>query len=493
MHSVRPNVSALLDVARQTWNDAMERLHSLYRAYAVSYPEMTARLEFTERRGWYISHAAQNAPQEFLRTAQKGTSGRQMSTTRELNSLNFKLRQAEREILLQTLSVLSSLYEALRQEAPLLHRVSHAASTLDLAQAFAGYALLLGQCVRPELSEATSAPIAVKAGRHPLRERALSGTAPGTGFEPLDFFVGEDCHFQAVTGRNGGGKSTYLQTLAQLVVLAQIGCHIPAQYAMIRIVTSLFTRIGSSDNIEASASTFLVEMQQAAHILRDVMPESLVLVDELGRGTAHADGISICWAICERLLEMRVYTLFATHFFEVCRLQAVVPGFRNMHIQDGSAGQEGRGQFAVHRVTSLEALLGKPLLRYGLRAAGQAGLPDLLVSRARTMAARLGERLVSRLPYGPRAGSATATTKPARSPAVAAGKGCGGSALEAARQLSNLARGAVAQPQLAAAIRELQRSWLDPRAGAVHAGGEPAVPDDEVTSNAGGWPRGRSL
>ncbi|CAK0814171.1 unnamed protein product [Prorocentrum cordatum] len=390
MYAVRPSVSALLDIARQTWNDALEQIHSMHRSYAAKYPEMNIRLEFTDRRGWYFSHTAvHELPADFFRTAQKGTSAKQTSTTRELSSENFKLRQAEREILMQTVAVLNGLYEVLRVEAPLLYRVSHAASTLDLIQAFVGYALLCGGCVRPELTEEPSAPIAVKGGRHPLMERILSQDS--RSFEPLDFFIGEACHFQAVTGPNAGGKSTYLQTVAQLVVLAQIGCFIPARYATVRVVSSLFTRIGSSDSIEASASTFLLEMQEATHIIRDAAPESLVLIDELGRGTAHADGVAICWAVCERLIELKVYTLFATHFFEICRLQAVFPGFRNIHLRstagagqglhtDAGAGAQahdhaqGAQNFAAHQVADILERLQRPWLEK--RAARQ---PEVFV------------------------------------------------------------------------------------------------------------------
>jgi len=478
MYAVRPNVSALLDIARQTWNDALEQIHNLHRTYAVKYMELNIKLEYTDRRGWHLTHtASQVAPEEFLRTEKKGSSGRQTSTTRDLNSENFKLRQAEREILSQTVVVLGGLYEVLRGGAHLLYKVSHAASTLDLIQAFVGYTLLQGDYARPQLTDEPSAPIAIKAGRHPLLDRVLSQDAATDKFEPLDFFVGETCHFQAVTGANGGGKSTYLQTLALLVILAQIGCFIPAQYAAIRIVSAIYTRIGTSDNLEASASTFLVEMQEAAHILDDVTPESLVLIDELGRGTAHADGISICWAVCERLVEMQVYTLFATHFYEVCRLQAVFPGFRNMHLQSVEAeafGAEGKRRkqtqhFTVHQATSLESLLAKPQARYGLRAAEHVGLPAALLVRAREMATLVEQRLKLNLPGG-RPGECDSQRRDASSlhdgsgGAPGAGDDEHDANLETARKLVALARSSTLAPEaLANVLASMQRPWLERR------------------------------
>lgn len=287
------------------------------------------------------------------------------------------------------MEVLSGLLRNLRAEAPLFYRISHAASVLDLVQAFAGYALTRGDCVRPQVSEEPGAPIAIKGGCHPLKERVLA--EDGARFQPVDFFLEQDFHFQMVTGPNGGGKSTYLQTLAQLVVLAQIGCFIPAQEAFIRIVSSLFTRMGTSDCFEASASTFLVEMQEAAHILCDQTSNSLVLIDELGRGTSHSDGLAICWAVCEKLVEMRVYTLFATHFFEISRMQALHPGFRNVHIR--VADDEGLSRYVVESDVSMEALQHWAQKRYGLEAAEKADLPKALLKMAHAMAGKLDKHL----------------------------------------------------------------------------------------------------
>lgn len=483
MYAIRPSVSPLLDIARQTWNDALEQIHALHRSYAVKYMELNIKLEYTERRGWYLSHTSQGAPQEFLHTAAKGSSGRYISTTRELTSENFKLRQGEREILSQTVLVLAGLYDVLRTEAPLLYKISHTASMLDLIQSFVGFTLLLGEYVRPVLTDDPLAPIDIKAGRHPLMERSFSQDANTCAFGPLDYFIDKACHFQTVTGANGGGKSTYLQTIAQLVVLAQIGCLLPARHASIRIVSSLFTRIGTSDNIEASASTFLVEMQEAAHILRDVAPESLVLIDELGRGTAHADGISICWAICERLIELQVYTLFATHFFEVCRLAAIFPGFRNMHLrsladsedaaaqvaQGGKAeiGRRRQQDFVVHHVTCLETLLSKPQARYGIHTAEQVGLPADLLATARAMAAMVDKRLDLQLPYDSTAGG----VRHGQALGISlVGDERSAAEVQTADRLLALAAGSTLAPEvLAGIVRQLQRPWLERRRGGTAA------------------------
>eukprot|EP00439_Symbiodinium_sp_Y106_P067871 s4395_g11.t1 len=457
MCAVRANASALLDVARRdlerwerwkqtplaargvadrsAWSESMQAIQRAHRALAVQYPELQLRLEFAEKRGWFLSHTGHDGaiPSEFFHTSLKGTSARLASTTKELNSENFKLRQAEAEILKRTVEVLAGLLQELRSEAMLLHGASQAVAVLDLLAAFAGYALS-SSCVRPEISDSLEAPMAVKEGRHPLLDRLGS-------FEPVDFFVDGTCHFQTITGHNGGGKSTYLATMAQLVILAHTGSFVPAGYASFRLVTSLFTRMGTSDSIEASASSFLVEMKEASHILKNITSQSLVLVDELGRGTAHADGLAICKAVCERLMDLKVYTFFATHFFEICWMSAKLQGFRSMHLQrlEGGGGKGTRSpRFFVQRVTSMKALSEKAEESYGLRAAEEL-LPAALLRRGREMQ----EQSMSRLQGAVRDSQSE-------------GQKNSSSLAQRVRPLLALARGSLAPSSLREVLRQLQ-------------------------------------
>ncbi|CAE7283577.1 MSH4 [Symbiodinium necroappetens] len=425
MCAVKANASALLDVARQTWSESMQAIQQAHRALAVQYPELQLRLEFAEKRGWFLSHAAHGVtPSEFFHTSLKGTSGSRLaSTTKELNSENFKLRQAEAEILKRTVEVLAGLIQELRSEAPLLHRASQAVSVLDLLAAFAGYALS-SSCVRPEISDSLEAPMAIKEGRHPLLDRSRASEHGGHlhrraskdrlgDFEPVDFFLDGTCHFQTITGQ------------AQLVILAHAGSFVPAGYASFRLVTSLFTRMGTSDSIEANASSFLVEMKEASHILKNITSQSLVLVDELGRGTAHADGLAICKAVCERLMDLKVYTFFATHFFEICWMSAKLQGFRSMHLQRLLEGEK-TARFCVQHVTSMKALWEKAEESYGLRAAEEL-LPAALLRRGREMQAQSSSRLQGQ-------------GEPGWAWVQRAGSSCGA----LARQLLALARGSLA-------------------------------------------------
>ncbi|CAE7029934.1 MSH4 [Symbiodinium sp. CCMP2592] len=429
MCAVRANASALLDVARSAWSESMQAIQHAHRALALQYPELQLRLEFAEKRGWFLSHTAHGViPSEFFHTSLKGTSARLASTTKELRSENFKLRQAEAEILKRTVEVLAGLLQELRSEATLLHGAAQAVAVLDLLAAFAGYALS-SSCVRPEISDSLEAPMAVKEGRHPLLDRLGS-------FEPVDFFVDGTCHFQTITGHNGGGKSTYLATMAQLVILAHTGSFVPAGYASFRLVTSLFTRMGTSDSIEASASSFLVEMKEASHILKNITSQSLVLVDELGRGTAHADGLAICVAVCERLLDLKVYTFFATHFFEICWMSAKWQGFRSMHLQLLEGGGR-KASFFVQRVTSMKALSEKAEESYGLRAAEEL-LPAALLRRGREMQEQSMLQLQGAEPAAHQEGERVRAVR------------------VRVRQLLALARGSLAPSSLREVLRQLQ-------------------------------------
>eukprot|EP00439_Symbiodinium_sp_Y106_P069566 s4395_g11.t9 len=442
MCAVRANASALLDVARSAWSESMQAIQRAHRALAVQYPELQLRLEFAEKRGWFLSHTGHDGaiPSEFFHTSLKGTT--RLEPQQWLQE-NFKLRQAEAEILKRTVEVLAGLLQELRSEAMLLHGASQAVAVLDLLAAFAGYALS-SSCVRPEISDSLEAPMAVKEGRHPLLDRLGS-------FEPVDFFVDGTCHFQTITGHNGGGKSTpspqsALSTQpskleAQLVILAHTGSFVPAGYASFRLVTSLFTRMGTSDSIEASASSFLVEMKEASHILKNITSQSLVLVDELGRGTAHADGLAICKAVCERLMDLKVYTFFATHFFEICWMSAKLQGFRSMHLQrlEGGGGKGTRSpRFFVQRVTSMKALSEKAEESYGLRAAEEL-LPAALLRRGREMQ----EQSMSRLQGAVRDSQSE-------------GQKNSSSLAQRVRPLLALARGSLAPSSLREVLRQLQ-------------------------------------
>jgi DNA mismatch repair protein MutS len=246
-------------------------------------------------------------------------------------------------------------------------------ATLDVLAALAHVAKERGY-VRPSVDD--GGVVDIQEGRHPVLELR----ADGARFVPNDLRLaaGEvDC--LVITGPNMAGKSTYMRQVALIVLLAQVGSFVPARSARVGAVDRIFTRIGAQDNLARGHSTFLVEMTETAAILRHATPRSLVLLDEIGRGTSTFDGLSIAWAVAEHLHERRAgaKVLFATHYHELTRLAAELPRVRNVHV----AVREWKDDIVfLHRVVP-----GGTDRSYGIQVARLAGLPGDVVTRARTL------------------------------------------------------------------------------------------------------------
>jgi DNA mismatch repair protein MutS len=222
--------------------------------------------------------------------------------------------------------------------------------------------------------------LVIKAGRHPVVE-----TQSDVPFVPNDL----NCNITTdqmliLTGPNMGGKSTYLRQNALIVVLAQMGSFVPADAAQIGLVDRIFTRVGASDNLARGRSTFMVEMIETAKILNTATPRSLILLDEVGRGTATFDGLSIAWSVAEYLIEEKERkgrTLFATHYQELTRLEQLYPGVRNYCV---TIRESGDRILFFHRVVA-----GSASKSYGIEVARLAGLPGPVIDRARQILKRL--------------------------------------------------------------------------------------------------------
>jgi DNA mismatch repair protein MutS len=224
-------------------------------------------------------------------------------------------------------------------------------------------------------------PIVVREGRHPVVE--VSGALGRDGFVPNDAELdSERALIVLLTGPNMGGKSTYLRQVALIVLMAQAGSFVPAESAEIGVVDRIFTRVGASDDLARGESTFMVEMIETANILRNATPESLVVLDEVGRGTATFDGLSLAWAIVEHLHEHnRPKTLFATHYHELTELAALLPGVVNRTM----AVKEWQDRIVFLR----RVAPGAADKSYGLHVARLAGLPPSVVERAGEVLANL--------------------------------------------------------------------------------------------------------
>jgi DNA mismatch repair protein MutS len=232
--------------------------------------------------------------------------------------------------------------------------------------------------VRPEVVE--EAVLDIREGRHPVVERFLSGER----FVPNDITLEEGEIIRVITGPNMSGKSTYLRQAALLCLMAQTGSYVPAQSATIGLVDRIFTRIGAQDEIHAGQSTFMVEMLETANILHHATGRSLLIFDEVGRGTSTYDGVSIAWAVIEFIHNhprLRSRTLFATHYHELIRMATLLPGVRNFNV---SVAEEGGTVVFLHRIVP-----GGADRSYGIHVAQMAGMPRPTIARAEEILAEL--------------------------------------------------------------------------------------------------------
>jgi DNA mismatch repair protein MutS len=232
-------------------------------------------------------------------------------------------------------------------------------------------AAALQRYVRPELTEENS--LQIVGGRHPVVEQALSETR----FVPNDVTFDDEARILLITGPNMAGKSTYLRQVALIVLLAQIGSFVPADQARIGLVDRIFTRIGAQDDIATGQSTFMVEMVETANILHHATARSLIVLDEIGRGTSTYDGLSIAWAVVEYLHNhprLRARTLFATHYHELIQLAEHLPQVRNYNV---AVAEEGDRVVFLHRIVP-----GGADRSYGIHVAQLAGLPRPVIRRA---------------------------------------------------------------------------------------------------------------
>ena len=231
-------------------------------------------------------------------------------------------------------------------------------------------AALAGRFVRPDVHDGDT--LEIKAGRHPVVESLQSGTL----FVPNDTYLdAEGTRLHIITGPNSAGKSTYLRQVALIVLLAQIGSFVPADSASIGLVDSIFTRVGAHDDLASGQSTFMVEMNETANILNNATPRSLVILDEVGRGTSTYDGLALAWAITEYLHAVGVKTLFATHYHHLNELEKTSAGVKNFRVAVKEQGD--------HIVWLRKIMPGGTDKSYGIQVAKLAGVPEPVLKRAR--------------------------------------------------------------------------------------------------------------
>src|SRR5437016_6346564 len=298
-------------------------------------------------------------------------------TTPELKEYEARILDAQEKIVDIERRLFAELRTAIAGEAKRIRQTALALAEVDVLAGLAHLAALRNYC-RPSLEE--SGDLEIDGGRHPVIEEQ-EASAGGERFVPNDLYLNSTTHtILVLTGPNMGGKSTYLRQAALIVILAQMGSFVPARTARLGLVDRVFTRIGASDNLARGRSTFMVEMTETAAILHTATPRSLVLLDEVGRGTATYDGLAIAWAAIEYLhARTRAKTLFATHYFELTELAERLSGVKNYHV---SVKETGGGIVFLRKVEP-----GAADRSYGIEVAKLAGLPHEVIERAREVLA----------------------------------------------------------------------------------------------------------
>jgi DNA mismatch repair protein MutS len=330
------------------------------------------KVGFNKVFGYYIEVTLANAaavPAEYIRKQTLVNAERYITPELKENE-SLILNAAERTRELEGV-IFRSLLGDLGQIAPRLLNTAQAIAHLDLFLALAEVAAV-NHYVRPELSD--DRRIEIVGGRHPVVERML----PGERFVPNDTHLSPDEALHIITGPNMSGKSTYLRQTALIVLLAQIGSFVPAESAHIGLVDRIFSRVGAQDEIAAGQSTFMVEMVELANILNHATERSLLILDEIGRGTSTYDGVSIAWAVVEYLHNqpsLLPKTLFATHYHELTDLASFLPHVRNYNV---AVRPEGDRVVFTHDIVP-----GGADRSYGIYVAQMAGLPQPLIRRAR--------------------------------------------------------------------------------------------------------------
>ena len=333
------------------------------------------KVKFNSVFGYYIEISKANlhlVPQDYDR--KQTLVGAERFTTPELKEYEAKILDAQEKIVEIERRLFTELRTAIAAEAKRIRQTALALAEVDVLGSLAHIAALRNYC-RPQLVE-SSGGIEIIEGRHPvIEQQELAGGSER--FVPNDLYLNDTTHsILLLTGPNMGGKSTYLRQTALIVILAQMGSFVPARSAKLSIVDRVFTRIGASDNLARGRSTFMVEMTETAAILHTATARSLILLDEVGRGTATYDGLAIAWAAVEYLhARVRAKTLFATHYFELTELAEQLDGVKNYHV---SVKETGGGIVFLRKVEP-----GAADRSYGIEVAKLAGLPNEVVDRAR--------------------------------------------------------------------------------------------------------------
>ncbi|KAJ6963134.1 DNA mismatch repair protein MSH4-like [Populus alba x Populus x berolinensis] len=385
--AVKAGIDGLLDIARRTFCDTSEAIHNLANKYREEFKLPNLKLPFNNRQGFYFSIPQKDIqgklPSKFIQVLKHGNNIH--CSTLELASLNVRNKSAAAECYIRTEVCLEALLNSIREDASALTLLAEVLCLLDMIINSFAYTIStkpVDRYTRPEFT--SNGPLAIDAGRHPILESIHND------FVPNNIFLSEASNMIIVMGPNMSGKSTYLQQVCLIVILAQIGCYVPARFSTIRVVDRIFTRMGSVDNLESNSSTFMTEMKETAFIMQNVSERSLIFMDELGRATSSSDGFAIAWSCCEHLLSLKAYSIFATHMENLSELATIYPNVRIVHFHVDIKSNRLDFKFQLEDGP-------RHVPHYGLLLAEVAGLPSSVIEMARSITSKITEKQIKQM------------------------------------------------------------------------------------------------
>ncbi|CAK5271911.1 unnamed protein product, partial [Mycena citricolor] len=379
VYAVKANCNRLLDVARETYKENVGDIFTLSRNLSDAH-ELPLGLTYQE--GGFVFTLKKSdlgeggaLPKGFVNAQIK--KGKWVFESMDLKKMNARMKDALDETLILSEKIIEDLVSDILLDVGALYKASEAVALLDMLWSFA-HTSIMRNYVRPEFT----GTLAIKSGRHPILETIASA---GT-LVPNDVYCDDSSAFQIVQGPNMSGKSTYLRQVALLTVMAMCGCFVPAEYASFRLHDTLLSRLSNDDDMEKSLSTFANEMATSAMILGLATSKSLVIVDELGRGTSPREGVGISHAIAEALIESRAFVFFATHFHELTTTLSRKPSVINLHLSVQRSTKSGFGVTFQYKIVD-----GAPpdSNHYGLELARLADLPEEVLMEGKRVAERL--------------------------------------------------------------------------------------------------------
>lgn len=369
---VRDGFDAEVDKLRELKKSGTSWILELEAAEKARSGISSLKIKFNNVLGYFIEITRANVakvPDNYLR--RQSTVNAERFTTPELKEREAQVLGADSKLVVRERELFEALKAKLSKHTLELRRIAHEFAQLDVLLALADVSAREDYCA-PIVD--ASEELLITDGRHPVLAKRLSGSYVPNSLEMHS--TATRCLI--ITGPNMGGKSTYIRQTGLIVILAQMGCYVPAKAARIGVVDRVFARIGASDNIAEGESTFMVEMREASFIMGTATSRSLLLIDEIGRGTATSDGLAIAQAILEWIvLKLKCRTLFATHFHELTGLEGAFPEVKNVSV--GSADRDGDVIF-THLICQ-----GPASRSYGIEVAKLAGLPENLISRSREL------------------------------------------------------------------------------------------------------------